>query len=176
MDNDKIIKDVLKKNSKRDILDYCLAGFFFLMIFVPPIFKVVFRDSSVKVEKESIVFLTYSCRKAVYIDDGQVTTVITNEYKDGTIQSFSIKFGYSEEKEDTIPELKTLIEANLDNKVVKEKTSTGYTFTFDFVKYPELKELEVLKNYNFKASAMQDYSSQGFYCEKSSRVVEEEIK
>lgn len=176
MEEEKIIKETLRKNTKRDIIDYCLIGFVFIMIFVPALFKVIFYDSSIKVTTKQVVYLTFTCRKTVIAGDNQISTIIENKYKDSVIQKSVLDIRYSGGTEDDVPEIKEILSLNLGSKIGKEQKENGYVFTFDFVKNKELLEIEALNQYSMPASnAIPSYPAAGFYCERSSEIVEEEV-
>ena len=48
MEEQKIIEEGLKKNTKQDIICYVGMALLFIMIFIPPIFRVVFYDKEVE--------------------------------------------------------------------------------------------------------------------------------
>ena len=176
MEEDKIIKDTLRKNSKRDIINYCLIGFVFLMIFVPAIFKVVFYDSSIKITTKDVVYLTLTCRKSSIVGGSNISTLIVNKYKDSLVQSSTVTYGYSKDNIENVPDVEMILSLNLGNKIEQKENDNGYTFTFDFVKNKDLLRIDDLKKFSMSApSATKEYAEQGYFCERYSEVITEEI-
>lgn len=81
MEEQKIIEEGLKKNTKQDIICYVGMALLFIMIFIPPIFRVVFYDKEVEKNEIDVVYLELSCRKAVYRDGKKVSMIINNSYR-----------------------------------------------------------------------------------------------
>ena len=176
MEEDKIIKDKLRKSSKRDIIDYCLIGFVFVMIFVPAIFKVVFYDSSIKITTRDVVYLTLTCRKSSIVGESNISTLIVNNYKDSIIQKSTVTYGYNKDNEENVPDVGMILALNLGNKIEKKQNDNGYTFSFDFVKNRDLLKIEDLKKFSMSApTATKEYAEQGYFCERSSEIVTEEV-
>lgn len=57
MEEEQIIKEELKKNTKQDILCYIGMVVIFIMIFIPPIFRIVFYDPTSKKRKWMLYML-----------------------------------------------------------------------------------------------------------------------
>ena len=64
MEEEKIIRDSLNTHTKQDIFCYVGMGLLFIMIFIPPIFRIVFYDAEANKPKPDIILLNLMCRKA----------------------------------------------------------------------------------------------------------------
>lgn len=176
MEEQKIIEEGLKKNTKKDIICYVGIALLFIMIFIPPVFRVVFYDSSVNRETVEVVYLDLVCTKSIFREGKKVTTKINNNYRDSIILKSVVEFLYEGvEDEIDMPEVNEFLSINAEG-IKKEKTTSGYIFTFDYVNYP-LKDLPELEEYKRPAPAQINYyKNKNFSCENTSKVVEEERK
>lgn len=173
MEEQKIIEEGLKTNTKQDIICYIGMAVIFIMIFIPPIFRVVFYDSEAKNNDVEIVYLNMVCQKAMYRDGKKILITVNNIYKDSIIQSSVAEYNY--EQEEPIAEVNEFLFIESDD-IGKEELETGYRFTFDYTN-PRVFELEELTNYRSPAPAqMNYYKNKGYACETTSEVKKEERK
>lgn len=173
MEEQKIIEEGLKKNTKQDIICYIGMAVIFIMIFIPPVFRFVFYDSEVENDKVEIVYLNLVCQKAMYREGKKISITINNMYKDSIIQTSVAEYNYEQEEE--IAEVNEFLSIESED-IKKEKLETGYRFTFDYTN-PRVLELEELANYKSPAPAqMNYYKNKGYACETTSEVKTEERK
>lgn len=168
LSEDQIIKNGLKFDAKSDMIFVIFAVVSFLMIFVPPIFRVVFYDPTKEIVEVEVVHLNLSCRKGIYRDGRILNTKIYSEYKDGVLQNSTFEYTWADLKEgEVIPEAEDFLA--IESKGFKyEKIVDGYKFMMDFSD-KELLQKPELADYKHAAPAqMNYYKDKGFICESES--------
>ena len=176
MEEQKIIEEGLKKNTKLDIVCYIGMAILFIMIFIPPIFRVVFYDEESNKNGIEVDYLELSCRKAVYRDGKKVSMIINNSYKDSILQKSVAEYTYESSDGEGIAEVNQFLAIDSD-RILSEKISDGYKFTFDYTNNSDLFDLVELSDYYKPAPAqMNYYKSNGYTCESTSTVKKEERK
>lgn len=150
MTEDQIIKKGLKTNTKKDIL--CYVGMFvlFILIFIPPIFRVVFYDPNEEIHEYTVVYINLRCRKAYFRGGLRVDNNIESNYKDSALTDLKIEYVLSDELGDNnIEEINQLEELSRNNpNIQKQVSGNTYTYFFDYSKYPDFRTEEFLKNYS----------------------------
>ena len=176
MEEQKIIEEGLKKNTKQDIICYVGMALLFIMIFIPPIFRVVFYDKEVEKNEIDVVYLELSCRKAVYRDGKKVSMIINNSYRDSILQKSVAEYTYESDNGENIAEVNQFLAIESD-RITSEEISDGYKFTFDYTNDSDLFGLSELADYYKPAPPqMNYYKSNGYTCERTSTVEKEERK
>ena len=176
MEEQKIIEEGLKKNTKQDILCYIGMAIFFIMIFIPPIFRIAFADSKKETSKVEVVYLNLSCQKAVYRGGKKIATTINNSYKDSILQTSVMTYEYERDDDGEISEVNEFLALEYP-EIKSEKLDNGYRFTFDYTN-GNLLNKEELSEYNSPAPAQMNYytTQQGYNCETQSEIKLEERK
>ena len=168
LSEDQIIKDGLKFNPKADMVYVIFMVVAFLMIFVPPIFRVVFYDPAKEIVEVDVVHLNLECRKGIYRGGRLFNTKIYSKYKNGEVLSSTFEYTWAELKEDeVIPEAEDFM--SIESPGFKyEKIVDGYKFTMDFSD-KNLFTIPELADYKHAAPAqMNYYKDKGFICESES--------
>ena len=168
-EEEEIIKNGLKSHTKMDTFCYIGIGLLAIMIFIPPVFRVVFADSRPKDTRENIVYMEIKCRHS-YRDNKNnlLTENITSNYRDARVLRVEIEFiTQSEANNLTDPNMTPLIDlkdATGDKITMKEEGKT-VTFTMDFKAHPEMRTMEAFSPYAKLAPAqLTEYRNIGFLC------------
>ena len=174
MEEDKIIKEGLKTHTKSDIICYIGMALLFIMIFIPPVFRVVFYDAEANAPKPKVVLLNLKCRRAMYRESFRLVSNVDANYVDSVPQTVVIDFTYEKEGGITdISEVNELLGVNSEGVKV-EQIKDGYRFTLDYANYP-LNQIEELKKYGYLAPPqMQMYDSMNYYCESTTETIEKD--
>lgn len=165
---DQIIKEGLKFNKQSDLKYVFMIFAIAIMIFIPPIFRVVFYDPTKEIVEVEVVYLTLNCRKGVYRESRLFNTKITSNYKDGSIQTATIEYTWDDLKDgEIIPEAETFLAIDTAG-FTSEKITNGYKFNLDYSD-KALLQVPELEDYKHAAPAqMNVYREKGFICESES--------
>ena len=97
-EEEEIIKSGLKSHSKQDTMCYLGMALIGILIFIPPLFRIIFADSIPKSTIEEITYMTVSCRTGFFDEDGlSVIEVITSNYRQSEILDMKVEFIYDNE-------------------------------------------------------------------------------
>lgn len=173
MDEQKIIEQGLKQNTKQDIICYVGIGLLFIMIFVPPLLRLFIPKPDESANKEEIVYLNLVCTKVVIRNNVRIEMLVNNTYRNSIIQNSVMEFNYLQEED--IPEVNEFLAIESEDIVKEKLESGGYRFTFDYTN-PNIMSLEVLANYKMPAPAQRNYYENTLYygCDQTSRIEEVE--
>ncbi len=173
MEEQNIIEKELKHNTKSDIICYIGMGFIFIMIFIPPIFRLLIPKEDDNQNEIEIVYLNLVCTRVVVRDNQRIEMLVNNTYKNSIIQNSVMEFRYEQEQE--IPEVNEFLAIESED-IKKEQLETGgYRFTFDFTN-PNVMNIEELANYKLPAPAQRNYFENNLYygCDQTSSIENEE--
>lgn len=175
MEEEKIIKESLNTHTKQDIICYVGMGLLFIMIFIPPLFRIVFYDAEANMPKPDVVLLNLKCRKAMYRESYKLTSNINADYVSAVPQTVVIDFSYEKEGAiEDIPEVNSLLSVRDKEGVTVEKIENGYKFILDYANY-DLKKYEELEKYGYLAGPqMQKYEDMNYYCESTTETIKGE--
>lgn len=172
MEEEQIIKEELKKNTKQDILCYIGMVVIFIMIFIPPIFRIVFYDSASNKPLKEVVYVNLKCYRSFYRDGKTIDIKVENNYKDGTVLNSTMDFSYTEPEEE-ISEV-TYLNTIEQPAIKKIKKADGYSYQIDYENNPVLYNVNELNEYKLTAPAQRNYyEKQNFTCEYLPRIEKE---
>lgn len=173
MEEEQIINEELKKNTKQDILCYIGMVVIFIMIFIPPIFRIVFYDPTSEKKEVDVVYANLKCYRSFYRDGKTIDIRIENNYRDLIVLNSKMTFSYTNPEEE-ISEV-TYLNAIEQPGVKKEKLTDGYSYQIDYENNPALYDLNELSEYNLTEPAQRNYfKTQNFTCERDVKTVKEE--
>lgn len=179
---DDIIKSGIRQNTKKDIICYGIMTFIFVMIFVPPLLRILIPKPITEVERE-VVYIDLTCYRTVARDGYELSGTLNSKYRDGAVEKVVLEYAYKKINEDakndySFAEINEFME--VDNSVKglkKEKLEDKYVFTMDFENYnEELEANDLLSNYSYIYGVEINYlNTQGFYCSTKSETVMERV-
>ena len=179
-EEDKIIQEGLKSKSKQDTLCYIGMAVLAILIAIPPIFRVVFRDVKQKVTVEDVVYLTVTCRYRFFDDDkvGMGETIIL-KYRNADMLNFSVEY-LPEASEaafhsSRIDEMKAVF-ASIKGKAEATESNAKLYYYVDLLKNPEVRQVAEFKPFLKPAVAEMDYlrNQRSMVCTKESNTVKED--
>jgi len=180
-EEDEIIKEGLKSHSKQDTLCYVGIGVLAILIFIPPIFRVIFADSIPKSTIEEVTYLAVSCKTAYFDEDGKIVSeIIESNYRQGEILDMKVQFLYdntSPRFNDTqLEEFESLSKKHKEFSMKKDKQKI--TFSIDFLKNMDLKKHDDFIKYTKLAPAQMRYYADngGLSCDSEAETKTEDTK
>ena len=177
-EEDEIIQQGLKSHTKTDTMCYVGIGLLAIMILIPPVFRIIFKDLRPKVTIEKIVYLDITCRKS-YMDNtnNEVTQQITGHYRDNNIHTYKVEFFAKSNKNNlTDSRITTFIDLkNATNKVSMKEEGNVVTFEMDFLNNKEIRDDPAFAPYAKQAPAeITELRNAGFLCLTDSEEKEED--
>jgi hypothetical protein len=180
-EEEEIIKSGLKDHSKQDTMCYVGMAIIGVLIFIPPIFRVIFADSIPKSAIEEVTYMTVTCRTSFFDSEGHgVTEIVENHYRQSEILDMKVEFLYDSQN----PNFQEAAVLNFEkiSKSIKEfketKEAKKVTFSIDFLENPNLTKAEELQNYTKLAPAQMNYFRQyeNLGCDHESETKMEDTK
>ena len=162
-EEEEIIKNGLKSHSKQDTMCYLGMVLIGVLIFIPPLFRIIFADSIPKSTIEEITYMTVSCRTGFFDEDGlSVIEIITSNYRQSEILDMKIEFVYDNENPKfNEPQVLSYMEiAKKVNQFKMKKDKKSVSFTIDFLANPSLKHTEEFQNHTKLAPSQMNYYRQ----------------
>ena len=162
-EEEEIIKSGLKSHSKQDTMCYLGMLLIGVLIFIPPLFRIIFADSIPKSTIEEITYMTVSCRTGFFDEDGlSVIEVITSKYRQSEILDMKIEFIYDNENPKfNEAQVLSFMEISKKYKQFKmKKEAKKVTFDIDFLANPSLKHTEEFQNHTKLAPSQMNYYRQ----------------
>ncbi len=162
-EEEEIIKSGLKSHSKQDTMCYLGMALIGILIFIPPLFRIIFADSIPKSTIEEITYMTVSCRTGFFDEEGlSVIEVITSNYRQSEILDMKVEFIYDNENPKfNESQVLSFMEMSKKYKQFKmKKEAKKVTFEIDFLANPSLKHTEEFQNHTKLAPSQMNYYRQ----------------
>jgi hypothetical protein len=182
-EEEEIIKNGLKSHSKQDTLCYIGIGVLAILIFIPPIFRVIFASSIPKSTIEEVTYMSVSCKTAFFDDDGKIVSeIIESNYRQGEILDMKVQFLYDNPSpkfaEIQLKDFEELSKKHKEFSMKKEKQKV--TFSIDFLEHLDLKKNADFKDYTKLAPAQMNYYerevSPKLSCDNEAETKQEDTK
>lgn len=177
-----------KPFDKSDIKWYIWIAVFTILLLMPPITRIMFKEVTNEPLIVDVVKLTLSCNNARTSDTYRLSRTFKTNYEDGVIQNSVFTFRLTKQdsvpedqiinfETEQIPEIINLESAvGMSEHIVLEKVSdTQYVFTVDYTKDP-LTNITILNDHRAVSLVQKNnYEKQGMVCGTETETFKREI-